>query len=216
MVGRSLDMLLQSRLTIIGETNLMITHNLLRKEPGRDGIKVVCAHPQALAQCQNWLNTHLPGVERRAVSSNAEGARLASEDPSIAGIASERAASQFGVHVVDRGIQDEVHNRTRFVIITNVDQHSPAAPTGHDCTSLALSVANRPGAVHDMLVPLKRHGVSMTRFESRPAKSGQWEYVFFIDLAGHPDQDNVAAAIAELRAQCSFFKVLGSYPLDVH
>ncbi|WP_374258660.1 prephenate dehydratase [Aquabacterium sp.] len=216
VVGRSLDMLLQSRLTIIGETNLMITHNLLRKEPGRDGIKVVCAHPQALAQCQNWLNTHLPGVERRAVSSNAEGARLASEDPSIAGIASERAASQFGVHVVDRGIQDEVHNRTRFVIITNVDQHSPAAPTGHDCTSLALSVANRPGAVHDMLVPLKRHGVSMTRFESRPAKSGQWEYVFFIDLAGHPDQDNVAAAIAELRAQCSFFKVLGSYPLDVH
>jgi chorismate mutase/prephenate dehydratase len=216
VVARSLDLLLQSRLTIIGETSLLVTHNLLRKTPDRDGLKVVCAHPQALAQCQNWLSLNLPGVERRAVSSNAEGARLASEDTGIAGIASERAASQYGLHVVDRAIQDEVHNRTRFVILTHANQHAPAALTGHDCTSLALSVDNRPGAVHDMLVPLKRHGVSMTRFESRPAKSGQWEYVFFIDLAGHPAQDNVAAALDELRAQCSFFKVLGSYPLDVH
>jgi chorismate mutase / prephenate dehydratase len=216
VVARSLDLLLQSRLTIIGETSLLVVHNLLRKEPNREGIKVVAAHPQALAQCQGWLSANLPGVERRAVSSNAEGARLAGEDASIAGIASERAASQYGVHVVDRAIQDEAHNRTRFVVVTPADQHSPAAPTGHDCTSLVLSVANRPGAVHDMLVPLKRHGVSMTRFESRPARSGQWEYVFFIDLAGHPVQDNVAAALDELRAQCSFFKVLGSYPLDVH
>jgi chorismate mutase/prephenate dehydratase len=216
VVARSLDLLLQSPLTIVGETSLLVTHNLLRKEPSREGIKVVCAHPQALAQCQGWLSLNLPDAERRAVSSNAEGARLASEDASIAGIASERAASQFGVHVVQRAIQDEAHNRTRFVVVTHVDHHTPCAPTGHDCTSLIVSVDNRPGAVHDMLVPLKRHGVSMTRFESRPARSGQWEYVFFIDLAGHPAQDNVAAALDELRAQCSFFKVLGSYPLDVH
>lgn len=216
VVARSLDLLLQSPLTIVGETSLLVTHNLLRKEPNREGIKVVAAHPQALAQCQGWLSQNLPGVERRAVSSNAEGARMAGEDDSIAALASERAASQYGLHVVQRAVQDEAHNRTRFVVVTHVDAHTPAAPTGHDCTSLAVSVDNRPGAVHDLLVPLKQHGVSMTRFESRPARSGQWEYVFFIDLAGHPAQDNVAAALDALRAQCSLFKVLGSFPLDVH
>ena len=216
IVARSLDLLLQSRLTIVGETSLLVTHNLLRKEPSMDNITAVCAHPQALAQCQGWLTQNLPNAERRAVSSNAEGARLASLDPTIAGIASERAASQYGVHVVQRAIQDDAHNRTRFVIITQPEQHKPAAPTGHDCTSVVVSVDNRPGAVHDMLVPLKRHNVSMSRLESRPARSGQWEYLFFIDLAGHPEQDNVAAALEELRQQCSFFKVLGSYPLDTH
>lgn len=216
VVARSLDLLLQSPLTIIGETSLLVTHNLLRKDLGRDGIKVVCAHPQALAQCQGWLSQNLPEAERRAVSSNAEGARLAGEDASIAALASLRAASRYGLHVLQTGVQDDAHNRTRFVIVTLPERHTPAAPTGHDCTSLVLSVDNRPGAVHDMLAPLKRHGVSMTRFESRPARSGQWEYVFYMDLAGHPAQDNVAAAMDELRAQCSFFKVLGTYPLDVH
>lgn len=216
MVARSLDLLLQSSLSIVGETSLLVTHNLLRKTPDIAKITAVCAHPQALAQCQGWLTQNLPHAERRAVSSNAEGARLASEDESIAGIASERAASQYGLHVLQRAIQDDAHNRTRFVVVTHADKHKPAAPTGHDCTSLVVSVDNRPGAVHDMLVPLKRHGVSMSRLESRPARSGQWEYLFFIDLAGHPEQDNVAAALDELRQQCSFFRVLGSYPLDTH
>ncbi|RZI80434.1 MAG: prephenate dehydratase [Rubrivivax sp.] len=216
VVARSLDLLLQSPLTIIGETSLLVSHNLLRKEPSRSGITAVCAHPQALAQCQGWLSQHLPEAERRPVSSNAEGARLAAQDASIAALASLRAASQYGLHVVQAAVQDDAHNRTRFVIVAQPDQHVAAAPTGHDCTSLIVSVDNRPGAVHDMLAPLKRHGVSMTRFESRPARSGQWEYVFYMDLAGHPDQANVAAAMDELRAQCSFFKVLGTYPLDVH
>jgi len=216
VVARSLDLLLQSPLVVIGETSLLVTHNLLRRQPARDGIKVVAAHPQALGQCQGWLNLHLPHAERRAVSSNAEGARLAAEDDAVAALASQRAATQYGLHVVQAAVQDEAHNRTRFVVIARPDAHASAAPTGHDCTSLVVSVDNRPGAMHDMLVPLKRHGVSMTRFESRPARSGQWDYVFFIDLAGHPAQDNVAAALDELRAQCTFFKVLGSYPLDAH
>ncbi len=216
VVARSLDLLLQSPLSIVGETSLMVTHNLLRKDLGREGIEVVAAHPQALAQCQGWLSQHLPHAERRAVSSNAEGARMAAQDACIAALASERAASQYGLHVVQAAVQDEAHNRTRFFIVRPQGVATPAAPTGHDCISLAVSVDNRPGAVHDLLVPLKRHGVSMSRLESRPARSGQWEYVFFIDLAGHPAQDNVAAALDELRAQCSFFKVLGSYPLDVH
>jgi len=216
VVARSLDLLLQSPVAIIGETSLLVTHNLLRSSLSREGITQVCAHPQALAQCQGWLSQNLPEAERVAVSSNAEGARMAAADSSIAALASERAATQYGLHVVQRAVQDEAHNRTRFVVVSHLERVTPAAPTGHDCTSLAVSIDNRPGAVHDMLVPLKRHGVSMTRFESRPARSGQWEYVFFIDLAGHPAQDNVAAALDELRAQCSFFKVLGSYPLDAH
>jgi len=216
VVARTLDLLLQSPLTIVGETSLLVTHNLLRKTPSREGIQAVCAHPQALAQCQGWLSQNLPHAERRPVSSNAEGARLAAENDTLAALAGTRAATQYGLHVVQAAVQDEAHNRTRFVVVTRPECHTPSAPTGHDCTSLIVSVDNRPGAVHDMLVPLKRHGVSMTRIESRPARSGQWEYVFYIDLVGHPMQDNVAAAMDELRAQCSFFKVLGTFPLDVH
>ena len=214
VVSRSLDLLLQSPVTIAGETSLLVTHNLLRKTLSRDGIKVVAAHAQALGQCQDWLNKHLPQAERRAVSSNAEGARLAAEDDNIAALASERAASQYGLHVVQRAVQDEAHNRTRFVVIARPDRHTPSLPTGRDCTSLVVAVDNRPGAVHDLLVPLKRHGVSMTRFEPRPARSGQWEYVFYIDVAGHSQEPAVAAALDDLRAQCSFFKVLGAFPLD--
>jgi chorismate mutase/prephenate dehydratase len=216
VVARSLDLFLTTPLFIIGETSLFVRHNLLRREASLDGIAAVCAHPQALAQCHTWLSNHLPGVERRPVSSNAEGARLASLDPNLAGIASERAGSEFGLHVVAPAIQDDPHNRTRFVIVTRAEKHPAPRASGHDCTSLVVSVTNRPGAVHDMLVPLKAHGVSMSRFESRPARSGQWEYYFYIDLQGHPDEPHVAAALAELRKVCAFFKLLGSYPLDTH
>lgn len=216
MVARSLDLFLSTPLMIVGETSLPVRHNLLRRQPGRDGIRAVCAHPQALAQCHAWLSRHLPDAERRPVDSNAEGARLAAADDSLAAIASARAASEYGLHVVDAAIQDDPHNRTRFAVVALPGTHPQPKPSGHDCTSLVVSVANRPGAVHDMLVPLKRHGVSMTRLESRPARSGQWEYVFYIDLAGHPDEPAVAAALDELRGQCSFFKLLGAYPLDTH
>jgi chorismate mutase/prephenate dehydratase len=216
VVTRSLDLFLTTPLFIIGETSLLVRHNLLRRENALEGISAVCAHPQALAQCHGWLSLHLPKAERRPVASNAEGARLAAADASIAAIASERAGSEFGLHLVAPAIQDEAHNRTRFAILAHPDRHPRPSASGHDCTSLVVSVANRPGAVHDMLVPLKKHDVSMSRFESRPARSGQWEYYFYIDLQGHPDQPHVAAALQELRAVCAFFKVLGTYPIDVH
>ncbi|MBX3606430.1 MAG: prephenate dehydratase [Piscinibacter sp.] len=215
-VTRSLDLFLTTPLFIIGETSLVVRHNLLRRQNSLDGLQAVCAHPQALAQCHAWLAEHLPMVERRPVASNAEGARLAAADPSLAAIASERAGSEFGLHVVAPAIQDEAHNRTRFAILAHPDRHPSPRASGHDCTSLVVSVPNRPGAVHDMLVPLKEHGVSMSRFESRPARSGQWEYYFYIDLQGHPDQPQVAAALQGLRGVCAFFKVLGTYPIDVH
>ena len=156
------------------------------------------------------------GAERRAVSSNAEGARLAAEDPRFAALASERAAAQFGLHIVAHAVQDEAYNRTRFAIICLPQTLAMPPASGRDCTSLVVSVPNRPGAVHDLLVPLKNHGVSMTRFESRPAKSGQWEYYFYIDVEGHPDDPKVGLALRELREACAFFKVLGAYPIDVH
>ncbi|MFM9916208.1 MAG: prephenate dehydratase [Rhizobacter sp.] len=216
VVARSLDLFLTTPLFIIGETSIVVRHNLLRRENTLAGIEAVCAHPQALAQCHNWLGNHLPNAERRPVSSNAEGARLASLDPRLAAVASDRAGSEFGLHIVAPAIQDDAHNRTRFAVVTNPQRHPQPQASGHDCTSLVVSVANRPGAVYDMLMPLKTHGVSMSRFESRPARSGQWEYYFYIDVQGHPSQPEVAQALKELRGVCAFFKLLGTYPIDVH
>lgn len=214
VITRSLDLLLHTPLHIIGETSMLIRHNLLRLTNSLEGIEVVHAHPQALAQCQNWLATHLPHAERRAASSNAEGARLASTNPAWAGIAGARAASEFGLHIASHAIQDDDFNRTRFAVMC-LPQTLPApTASGNDCVSLIVSVPNRPGAVHDILVPLKEHGVSMTRFESRPARSGQWEYYFYIDVQGHPSQPNVAAALKDLQSLCAFYKILGTYPVS--
>jgi len=214
MVSRSLDLLLHSPLHIVGEVSLMVKHNLLRLSNSLKNIEAVFAHPQALAQCQGWLTTHLPDAERRAASSNAEGARLATTNPAWTGIASDRAATQFALHTAAHGIQDDAFNRTRFAVIC-LPQTLPAPPaSGKDCTSLVVSVPNRPGAVHDILVPLKNHDVSMTRFESRPARSGQWEYYFYIDLQGHPSQEPVKAALTDLQQLCAFYKVLGTYPVS--
>jgi chorismate mutase/prephenate dehydratase len=212
-VARSLDLFLRTPVHVIGEVSLLVRHNLLRQSPSLEGIEVVLAHPQALGQCQEWLNKHLPHAERRAVASNAEGARLAATHPAWAGLASERAGAEFGLHVVAHAIQDEAYNRTRFAIISLPQTMETPPASGKDCTSLVVSVTNKPGAVHDLLMPLKANGVSMTRFESRPAKSGQWEYYFYIDLDGHISQPHVAKALQELQSLCAFYKVIGSYPV---
>ena len=213
-VTRSLDLMLQTPANIVGEVSLMVRHHLLRQSQGLAGIEVVAAHPQALAQCQEWLNKHLPQAERKAVSSNAEGARLAQENPNWAGISGERAAGVYGLHIASHAIQDDAYNRTRFCIIALPETIPSPQPSGKDCTSLIISVPNKPGAVHDLLVPLKKHGVSMTRFESRPARTGQWEYHFYIDLQGHVQDANMKEALVELQGLCAYFKLLGSYPIS--
>ncbi|MET3182552.1 MULTISPECIES: prephenate dehydratase [unclassified Variovorax] len=213
VVTRSLDLFLHSPTHVVGEVSLLVRHHLLRSSNSLEGIEAVLAHPQALAQCQTWLSKHLPNAERRAVSSNAEGARLAATNPAWAALAGERAATRFGLHIVAHAIQDDSYNRTRFSVICLPQTLAMPPASGRDCTSLIVSVPNRPGAVHDLLVPLKVNNVSMTRFESRPARTGQWEYYFYIDLDGHPSQPNVAAALAELRGLCAFYKVLGAYPV---
>lgn len=207
-VNRTLDLLLGSTLRILGERSLEIRHCLMTRSGNMDGVTRVLAHPQALAQCQGWLGRLYPTLEREAVSSNAEAARLAAEDPSVAAIAGDAAARSWGLEIVAAGIQDDPHNRTRFLAIGKIETLS----TGRDKTSLILAVSNRAGAVYEMLAPLAANGVSMTRFESRPARRGQWEYFFYVDVQGHRDDPNVARALAALESQVAFFKVLGSYP----
>jgi len=207
-VNRTLDLMLLTPLRIIGEVSIPIHHNLMNQSGERAAIRKVCAHPQALAQCTAWLDRNLPGIERAPVSSNAEGARLASLDPAVAAIAATAAAERYGLAIADGGIQDDPQNRTRFAVMGDYR----CAPSGQDQTSLILSVPDRAGAVHALIEPLARHRVSMKRFESRPARQGQWEYYFYIDLIGHADDPSLVAALAELREHAAFFKLVGSYP----
>jgi chorismate mutase / prephenate dehydratase len=209
-ISRTLDLLLDSPMHISGEVVLPIHHHLLTKTGNLNGVTTVCAHAQALAQCQQWLSEHAPQLKRQAVSSNAEAARMAASDSSIAAIAGDRAQVAYALQAVAAQIQDDSHNRTRFVVVGSYE----CQPTGHDQTSLVLSVDNQPGAVHRLLAPLAKHGVSMNRFESRPARKGTWEYHFYIDVAGHANDTKVAKALEELNEIAAFYKNLGSYPLS--
>ncbi len=207
-VTRTLDLLRDSSLTISGEVLVPVNHCLMSSNEQLGDIKQVLAHPQALAQCARWLDAHMPDAERIAVSSNAEGARQAAQDDSMAAIAAKVAADRYGLSIVRADIQDNPNNRTRFAVIGSYE----CGPSGDDQTSLILSVPDRAGAVHQLIEPLARHGVSMKRFESRPALGKQWEYFFYIDLLGHPDDAAVSAALKEIRANAAFYKVIGGYP----
>lgn len=207
-INRTLDLLLQTSLAISGELAIPVQHSLMSKSGNMDGVSRICAHSQALAQCQAWLNQHYPHIERQAVASNAEAARMASNDFSVAAIASEIAGHQYHLGIVSAHIQDDPHNRTRFAVIGRLR----TTPSGKDQTSLVLAVPNKAGAVYNLLAPLSKHSVSMTRFESRPARTGNWEYYFYVDVEGHVMDAKVAAAMAELNDNAAFFKVLGSYP----
>lgn len=210
-VGRTLDLLMQSTLTICGEMVLPIHQCLLGRRAELSAIKTVYSHPQSFGQCQDWLNTNLRHAARIPVASNAEAARLAAENPLSAAIAGSQAAALFGLEMLAENIEDDAGNTTRFLVL-GIQQ---VAPSGNDKTSLVMSTANRPGAVHDLLVPLAKHGVSLTKLESRPARSGLWEYVFYMDIEGHQADVKVAAALAELKQVAAFVKVLGSYPVAV-
>ena len=207
-VNRTLDLLLNTPLKIVGEHSILIRHCLLTKTGTTDGITRVLAHPQALAQCQHWLGMNQPSLAREPVASNAEAARIAASDPTVAAIASEIAARAWGLSIVSEGIQDDPMNRTRFLAIGRIE----TLPSGRDMTSLILAVPNEAGAVYKMLAPLAEHGVSMARFESRPARTGQWEYYFYVDIEGHQKDSGVANALELLRQRCAYFKILGSFP----
>jgi len=210
-VGRTLDLLLNSNLSICGEVTLPVHQCLLSNESDPAVIRKVYSHPQSFGQCQGWLNANLPQAQRITVSSNAEAARLATLEPLAAAIGGEQAAGHFNLNVLAHNIEDDPRNTTRFLVIGA----QAVAPSGRDKTSLVVSAPNQPGAVHALLAPLAANGVSMTKLESRPARSGLWEYVFFADIEGHQQDAPVAAALAELKRIAAFVKILGSYPAAV-
>ncbi len=213
-VGRTLDLLSMSPLKACGEVVLRIHHHLLRKsQTDLIGVSKVYAHAQALAQCNEWLNRHLPDAVRISVSSNAEAARMAAEtdDTSVTAIAGQTAAEIYCLTKVADNIEDEPNNTTRFLVLG----HQATTPTGRDKTSLVVSTPNKAGAVNALLKPFTELGISMTKFESRPSRSGLWDYLFFIDIEGHEEEAKVQIALAELGERASFVKVIGAYPQAV-
>ncbi len=211
-IGRTLDLLLQSSLQICGEIVLQIHQCLwLNPEAAQEDVKSIYSHWQSLAQCRNWLDHNFPSITIGQAGSNAEAAQLAQSDKRFAAIAGRQAGELYRLKLYAENIEDDPRNTTRFLVIGNQE----VAPSGRDKTSLVLSAPNRPGAMHDLLAPLAKHGVSMTKLESRPARSGLWEYVFYMDIEGHQANANVAAALAELKQVAAFVKLLGSYPVAV-
>jgi len=210
-VGRTLDLLLTSPLMICGEASLRIHQNLMSKSATAERLTKLYSHAQSLAQCHEWLNRNLPNVARVPVASNAEAARMAALDPESCAIAGEAAAKLYELNILAANIEDDPNNTTRFLVLA---QHDSGA-SGADKTSFVCSAQNKPGAVHDLLTPLKTHGVSMSKFESRPARGfgeSRWAYVFFIDVDGHRQDPVIARALEDLRGQVGFLKELGSYP----
>jgi chorismate mutase/prephenate dehydratase len=210
-VGRTLDLLVSTPLRICAEIELRVQQNLMTREARLEDVKRVYSHAQSLAQCHGWLNQNAPNAERIQVVSNADAARRAAEEKGSAAIAGQMASERFEVPIVARSIEDDPNNTTRFIVLGKIH----TSPTGHDRTSLVMSAENKPGAVHALLSPLAANRVSMSRIESRPsraAKSALWEYLFFIDVEGHRDDERIANAIAELEKKAPFMKVLGSYP----
>jgi chorismate mutase/prephenate dehydratase len=212
-VHHTLDMFMASPLKICGEVELAIHHHLLGRMRSTEDVRRICAHGQALAQCRATLDAILPGIERIAVSSNAEGARRARDELGTAAIASEVAAQIYGLESLVAEIEDRPDNTTRFHIVGR----GLLAPSGRDKTTILMSIADTesPGALHRLLEPLARYGVSMTRIESRPSRQRKWHYVFFADLEGHAADPKLAAALEELSRTASLFKVLGAYPSSI-
>ncbi len=209
VINHTLDMFMRSSLTICGEVELRIHHHLIGRE--RHNIDKIYSHQQSLAQCREWLDAHLPEVERVAVSSNAEAVRRAAQEEGSAAIAGETAAEIYGLPILEAKIEDNPDNTTRFLVIGTQD----VPPSGDDKTSLLVSTANRPGALYRLLSPFERNGISLNRIESRPSRLANWEYVFFIDINGHAQDEAVARALETLRVDSPMFKVLGSYPKAV-
>ncbi|HIL91942.1 MAG TPA: prephenate dehydratase [Cycloclasticus sp.] len=211
VISHTLDMFMESSLHICGEVALRIHHHLLSTVSSLSDVKIVYSHQQSLAQCRQWLASHLPGIQTIAVNSNAEAARLANEEDGAAAIAGEVASDIYRLNKVARHIEDEQNNTTRFLVIGK--QEVPA--TGDDKTSMMMSTKNIAGALQSVLAPFAYAGISLNKIESRPSRQTAWDYVFFVDIDGHQDDANVAAVLKELQPNVNLLKVLGSYPKAV-
>lgn len=208
IVSHTLDMFLDSDLKIIAEILLEISHDLLSNSGDLSRIRKVVSHPQALAQCRGWLEENLPDVSLVDVASTALAAQLVADDDTAAAIASEQAGSMYGLRVVQKRIEDNPNNFTRFLVI---GRNLPGR-SGNDKTSIMFSVKDEPGILYRMLEPFSSRGINLSKIESRPLRKKAWEYIFFLDMEGHVEDPMVSEAIEDLRQHCQFLKVLGSYP----
>ena len=210
MVNHTLDCFMASRLRICGEVKLPINHAFMSLET-ETAITAVYSHEQSLAQCRRWLDRHYPNVDRTPMVSNAEAARAAARTRGAAAIAGEMAAERYGLRVLATNIEDETDNETRFLVLGD----QTVGPSGKDKTSLLVSTRNESGALHRILDPFRRHGINLTRIETRPSRLSNWSYIFFIDFDGHEETEGVAAMLDEVRAVATEVRSLGSYPQAV-
>lgn len=208
MVSHTLDTLALSPLNICGEVAVRIGQHLLSHAERLEDIEIVYSHSQSLAQCRRWCAEHLAHVETIVTISNAEAAKLAAQEGTSAAIAGKMAAELYQLPIRYTHIEDESDNTTRFLVIGK----QSIAASGDDKTTILVSAQNRPGLLYRLLEPIERHGVNMTRIESRPSRRGIWEYIFFIDLEGHRSAPQMQALFAEIKTTASLFRVLGSYP----
>lgn len=212
-VNNTLDMFLTSPLKICGEVELRVHQHLMGRMQDLQRIVRVCSHQQSLAQCRQWLEAHLPGIERIPAASNAEAARRARDEEGTAAIAGQTAAEVYGLNIIEPQIEDRPDNTTRFLVIGR----KLFEASGKDKTTLLFSGGDTqsPGTLHRLLEPLARNRISMTRIESRPSRKHKWDYVFFIDVQGHASEPPLKQALEDLKKQASLFKLLGSYPSAV-
>ncbi|WP_043532207.1 prephenate dehydratase [Litchfieldella xinjiangensis] len=212
VVNHTLDSFMDSSMRICGEVVLRIHHHLLISSNTRkDKVSRIYSHPQSFAQCRKWLDAHYPLAERVPVASNAEAAKLVKTEWHSAAIAGDMAAKLYGLDYIAEKIEDRPDNSTRFLIIGNQD----VPMCGQDKTSMVVAMRNQPGALHALLEPFYRHQIDLTRLETRPSRTGVWNYVFFIDFKGHHDDPTIKTVIEEVRPHAAELKVLGSYPIGV-
>ncbi len=212
MVNHTLDCFMTSPLRICAEVELPIHHCLMTApDTERAAIATIYSHQQSLGQCRRWLDSHFPGVERVAVNSNAEAARIAVKRSDCAAIAGDMAAQRYGLRVLAVNIEDQPDNKTRFLVIGR----QRVGPSGRDKSSILVSTRNEPGALYRVLEPFHRHGISLTRIETRPSRTGSWTYVFFIDFDGHESAPEIEAVLRDVRGVAMEVKPLGSYPQNV-
>ncbi len=207
-VGTTMDLLYQHELKISAELFLRIRHHLLSRENEINGIRYLYSHPMAIAQCHSWIKANLPDVIVKETESTSLASKLAAGEKHAAAVGSHLSALHYGLKMLREDIEDNPQNVTRFLAIGK----SAASPTGRDKTSILLTLRHEPGALHKALEPFARRNINMMRIESRPMKTRNWEYLFFVDFEGHEEDSNVRKALKEMEGRCAFIKRLGSFP----
>ncbi|MFL2450849.1 MAG: prephenate dehydratase [Verrucomicrobiales bacterium] len=206
-VNHTLDMFADSPLRICAQILLPIENALMAKI-ARDKISKLYSHPQVFGQCRNWIQKNFPGADLVEVSSTTRAAELVNEQAGAAALGGRLAAELNGLEILDDNIQDKATNTTRFLVLS----HKMCPPTGNDRTSVMFSLRDKPGSLFDALKPFNEFHINMSKIESRPSKQRNWEYFFFVDIAGHCEDSKLSEALQNLEEHCNFIKVLGSYP----